>query len=561
MRIFAIEFLELCAVLGGVKHSPIKFLLASLALATACGSDGPIVDSEPVSIIVGATDSLTSIDPAVSWEAYSWEFMRSVQQGLYRYEHGSIDLEATLADGEPEVSSDGLEWTVRLKPGLAFQDGTPVTAATVKYSIDRAAQLGTDVAVDFIVSIVDRVELDETDDLIVRFVLREKIGFFKALLATPPYYLVNSKAFPVDRKVTNPFGEHEAGVDIDQTKLDVEAISGLGPYLVESFGTNSENYTDIVLTKNPSFPGAAPLNDHLTLRRYTSTPELRSALENDEVDVAWRQLSTADYAELESNDEVDVKEIGGIVIRYIVVNSAEVQDENVRKALAAAIDRTPLADEVYGSRAAPLFSPVPVGLWGHLATFKDAYGENGNLAMARSYLEAAGYGEGSEEFPNPKYEMTLWHTGENHYGPEETNLATKIKEQWEATGMMNVTLASRPTWGEFKAERQTAQAFLYGWFPDYIDPDNYTRPFMGGSMSQMSGRDPVPQVVSLIEEAKAELVFSERERIYADVQREWADTVPTIPLTQQLNYISHRENVSLTLPSATMSLHYETITK
>jgi len=83
----------------------------------------------------------------------------------------------------------------------------------------------------------------------------------------------------------------------------------------------------------------------------------------------------------------------------------------------------------------PLYSPVPVGMWGHVEAFKEAYGPGPNTTLARELLTQAGFSEES------KLVIELWYTP-THYGDTEADVATLLKTQLEPTEMITVQLRS-----------------------------------------------------------------------------------------------------------------------
>ena len=131
--------------------------------------------------------------------------------------------------------------------------------------------------------------------------------------------------------------------------------------------------------------------------------------------------------------------------------------------------------------------------------------------------------------------MDLWWTP-THYGPTEADVATVLKDNLEETGMIEVNLQNTE-WATYK-EYQNAGSmpvFLLGWYPDYLDPDNYTWSWGhsaacgrhghllrqrrdGCAAGGRPGGDPVDS--------------DERKEIYEDAQELWTVDVPTIPLTQ-----------------------------
>jgi peptide/nickel transport system substrate-binding protein len=86
----------------------------------------------------GAPDNT---DPAATYYAAQWNFIRLYTTSLMEYKScpGTCGLQLVpgLATAPGQVSADGLTWTYHIKQGLKFSDGLPITAADIKYAVER----------------------------------------------------------------------------------------------------------------------------------------------------------------------------------------------------------------------------------------------------------------------------------------------------------------------------------------------------------------------------------------------------------------------------------------
>ena len=110
---------------------------------------------------------------------------------------------------------------------------------------------------------------------------------------------------------------------------------------------------------------------------------------------------------------------------------------------------------------------IPMGMSYHTDAFKTAWGD-GNVTASEKILKGLGYTK-----DNP-FTFDLWYTP-SHYGDTEVNMAEVVKAQMEKTPLVKVTLKSAE-WAAYKQQWNNKQmpAFFLGWYPDYIDPDDYT---------------------------------------------------------------------------------------
>ncbi|WP_184391264.1 ABC transporter substrate-binding protein [Nocardiopsis composta] len=86
--------------------------------------------------------NMESTDPGNAYYGNVWNFSRYFARTLYTYQSAPGDegreVVPDLAEGEPEVSEDGKTYTVKLKEGLKYEDGSPIVAEDVKYAIARS---------------------------------------------------------------------------------------------------------------------------------------------------------------------------------------------------------------------------------------------------------------------------------------------------------------------------------------------------------------------------------------------------------------------------------------
>src|SRR5262245_29389910 len=87
--------------------------------------------------VVTFNNDLTTLDPQVGYDWQNWSVIKSIFDGLMDYKPGTTELEPDLAESY-SVSDDGLTYTFKLRDGIKFHNGRPVTPADVKYSLERA---------------------------------------------------------------------------------------------------------------------------------------------------------------------------------------------------------------------------------------------------------------------------------------------------------------------------------------------------------------------------------------------------------------------------------------
>ena len=490
---------------------------------------------EAMTIIIGTTDKPASLDPADAYSFPDWEFMHQIADGLINNTPGtSGDLELGLAADWPTISDDGLEYTFKLRQGVTFPDGTPFNADAVIFSLqDRVIEMETTLAgeVAFLVSAyVDHVE--KVDDYTVKFVLKAPVGFFPQLVATNPYKIVNPNAWST-------------------TEYQADNYSGgIGPYTCTSWKRDEE----AIFERNPTYYGKPAVADKIILRYFADAAAMALALENGEIDVAWKTLLPADLERLRANANFVVEQGPGTEIRYVcyMCQTKPFDDARVRKALALSLDRAQIADVGFQGTKVPLYSMIPPGFLGH----KVLYPENPDLEAAKALLAEAGFNE------NNPLVMDLWWSPD-HYGDTEADVVALIKDQYEATGVIRVNLQSAE-WATYKQYRNAGSmpVFLLGWYPDYLDSDNYTWPFAHSTATKGLGiYYSNPAMDDLLQQAQVETDQDKRADLYGQIQEMWFEENPTTAFAQGALYIAYQKNITGIVLDPLMQLHFFLIGK
>lgn len=490
-------------------------------------------------IIIGSTDKITDLDNARTYDFFTWGIMANTNEGLLKHEPTTLEIVPGLADPSfgggkgYEVSADGTVYTFKVRPNVKFTNGNPVDAAAVKYGIDRVVRIHDPQGVDWLVTtFVKSVEV--VDPLTVRITLVGPVGYFPSMVALcPTYFAVDSQTYPAN-------------------EVNSEGKVGYGPYMIAKW----ERDVELDLVANPNYYGEKPKTPNIVVKFYKDATTMRLALEKGEIDVAWSTLNPTDILDFKSKPEFTVISSSSPRIRYIIftnVAKPPYNDIHVRRALALALDRDAIASRVFKGLATPLYSMIPAMFASvHVDTFKDMWPMN--LDKAKSELTAAGYSETN------KLSVELWYTP-SHYGDTEADVAAVVKESWEKTGMVTVTLKSAE-WGTYTSYMGagTMPVYLLGWYPDYLDPDDYISPFYltGNAYSKDYSN---PQMDQLIHEAQVTSDQDQRASMYKEMQSIAGNDIPFIPMFQGEVSAVCKANVKGVVVDATVILRYWIIYK
>jgi len=487
-------------------------LAVSLA---ACGDDsgggGGSEGGSGESWILGTTDTVTALDPAGSYDLGSSTLEYSVYQTLVTVPPGSNEI---VGDAAEECTYDDPQTlTCTLKEGLKFSNGNDLTSSDVKYSFERsiAIQDPNGAAIYLLGSITDTNKkgvvtlndgaIETPDDQTVVFHLDQPDTTFQFVLTYPgAAAIVDEETFPADEK------------------LNDEQVVGSGPYKVSQYKAGDQ----AVLELNENYGGDNTGGASQVFIKYYSEPSaLKLAVENGEVDVAWRSLSPTDINDLEGNDALTVATGEGAEIRYWVwkTDGDVAKEVAVRQAAAQIIDRGAIAENAYDGTVEPLYSIVPPGYAGQKDAFEETYGEP-DVAAAEKLLKDAGV--------KTPVTLTVGWTP-THYGPNAEDEANELERQLEDSGLFDVQLKSAE-WEQYQTiyKEGAYDLFQLGWFPDYPDADTYLAPFMvDGGFFQNGYSNPEANELVATEQGSPEQ--ADREEAISQLQDIAAQDVPFIP--------------------------------
>jgi len=159
-------------------------------------------------------------------------------------------------------------------------------------------------------------------------------------------------------------------------------------------------------------------------------------------------------------------------------------------------------------------------------------------------------------------EFELWY-GVDHYGSTEPDFAAALEQDLEESGAISVTIRGED-WSTFLDRFASGElaAFLLGWWPDYMDPDNYLYPFGHSSQSGGMGifyNNPMMDDLLVDGRETTPVHGGERQGIYQDIQDLWAEEAPTLPLLQGLTFAVVEESVHGVKPAYFQLLPYFTL--
>jgi peptide/nickel transport system substrate-binding protein len=507
-----------------------------LMLAVSCGRTQPVAststsggaDAGNGRVTMGTTLEVRTIDPADAYETFPGILLYNLGDRLYTYNPGTTELVPQLATALPEVSSDGLTYTIPLREGVTFHDGEPFNAEAMAFSIQRFIENGGRPA--FLMSDkIDTVTATGANELTIK--LKQPFAAFPAMLTFSGITPVSPKAY-----------------ELGSGKFKPNTFVGTGPYKLAQFGTDA-----VRLDVNENYWGEKPANQGVDIQIISSPANLYNTFRTGGLDVAYQTLDPDQIRSLVSEKDRggwQVIEAGTNTINYMVLNQKVKPLDNVkvRQAIAAMIDRKLFVDRVFQGQAEPLYSLIPDTFPVSKPVFETQFGD-GNYDKAKTLLQEAGITES-----NP-LDLEIWYSSTS---TARSLIASTLKAAIEQNlpGLVNVKLDSV----EFATlsdnlDKGTYPIVLLDWYPDFYDADTFVQPFLScdkGSatagceegQSQAGGSFYFSeQANQLIEQQRIEQDPKARDEVLGKLQDLSATDVPYIPLWQSKDYVFAKGNL------------------
>jgi peptide/nickel transport system substrate-binding protein len=499
-------------VRAGVLGALVLIGLAALGTGAALSASGGAKQAKHANasvLVDGTTDTLVNFDPGGEYDYGSFTSSLPIFQGLYGYGPGA-KLIPVLATGCKLAGKTN--YVCALRKGVKFQNGDPFTSADVKWSFDRVTKIKDPSGIYTLLTNVK--DITTSGDYSVTFHLKQAQAVFPALLASSAGFIVDHAVYPADKVLPN-----------------TSAQVGTGPYQLVKYSAGQQS----VYKAWDGFWGPKPKSSDLIIRYYTKSSTMKLALQKGEIDMAYRDFTPTEYSSLATTSGITVHKGNGVTIRYLVLNLKDPPTNNpaVRQAIAYLMPRQTIATRVYNGLVTPLYSQVPAGLPGHVDAFKTVYGATPSLAKAKAVLKKAGVAT-----PIP---ITIWWTP-THYGDASADEYAEIQRALDGSGLFKVTLKSAE-WATYSKTLGTQYpTFQLGWFPDFVDPEDYVVPFF--STGNFLGNGYSSKAMdALLAAEKAQTNSAKRYAIIQKIQMLSAKDAPIIPYWQGKMIAVTRNNV------------------
>ena len=316
-----------------------------------------------------------NLDPHQVYDVPMQSMMLNAYDNLYRYQGDPPKIVPWLAESHT-VSEDGLAWEFKLRAGLKFHDGSPLTAEDVVYSFRRVLALGLAPAGAFL-KILKPDNVTAPDPLVVRFKLETSYAPFFA--AIPSISIVNPRVIKANEK------------DGDWGKNWLASNgAGSGAYRIIPAGYRPLEYLDMEINEG-HFLGWADNPKPVRKLAYRPTKETSTrvlALLNGSLDCTDNNLPADQVAQINASKIAYVQK--DVVMRTFVIRMNNTKPPfnnlNARRCFAHAFNYMGFINDILGGYATRDPYPMPEDLWG---IPKDAKGYDYDLKKAKEYMAKA----------------------------------------------------------------------------------------------------------------------------------------------------------------------------
>ena len=499
----------------------LSILLATCVILTGCGSSetNVVAGNKSGTLYWGNGTEPQSLDPQIATGVPEHHVISAVMEGLVLKDRKTLEPRPGVAKTW-DISNDGRVYTFYLRENAKWSNGDAHTAHDYVWSWWRALQttLGNQYAyMLFPIKNAKRYYDGETSDFSDVGVKAIDNRTLQVTLTNPtPYFLQlldHYSLFPVHQATIEKFGR----ADERGTRWSYEGnLVGNGPYKLEEWKINRH----ITVTKNPYYWDEAnvsinsivfkPVDNAVTEERMFRAGALHvtSSIPADKIAI---------YQE-KSAPELKITPYLGTYFYRLNINTPQLQDKRVRRALGMAIDRKQLVDNITKGGQIPAYTMTPPGTMGY---FPEST-LNFDPEAAKRLLAEAGYPNG-EGFPPIEI---LYNTNEGH-----RKIAVALQEMWKNYLNIDIKLLNQ----EWKVYLATESAGDYqisrgGWIGDYVDPNNFLDMFLCNGGNNRTGWCNEEYDRLILEVAPSQSSHEQRFKIFQQAETMLLEDMPIIPV-------------------------------
>ena len=470
------------------------------------------------------TEEPDTLDPQKTSTAVTGNILRYLGDTLI-----TKDLEGAYAPALAqswEASEDGLTWTFKLKEGITFHDGTPLDAAAVKASLERA--VAPETASPIAGSLFEPVsDIRVVDPSTLSITLKEPFSPFLDNLADPRAAIISASAA---QSAGDQFGR---------------APVLTGPWKVSEWRSGDR----ITLSRNPDYAwgpdythAGAPYIETLVFRIIPESATQVSAFEAGEVSVLTVPPTDVERFQQDARFEMlDFLRKGVGLFMEFNVQQAPFDDIKVRTAMNYAIDKDIIIQVALRGLGIPAYGVLPPSIWGYWDGIEQ-YAPHYDAEKALALFKEAGWEQGSDgtlQKDGKPFAFTLytapidtWTQSAQIVQQQLAGLGITMDIQTFEFGTMLDKLKAGEQQADFMGYTYTSPDIVYLWF-------NSSNIGTGLAHSHFADE----KLDGLINTSRTETEDASRLAAYEEIQKDITDEALWVPLWTNENYLALQPDI------------------
>jgi len=501
-----------CIVLSALLL--VSGLLAGCRLLPSPAPPTSIPEGEGVLNVYGIDPH--TLDPAVSGEALSHEYIMQIFGGLVRLDD-NLEPVPDIAE-RWEVSGDGMTYTFYLRKDVRFHDGREVKAGDFKYSWERACDPDTSsrTALAYLGDIVGVAEVlaGQTEEISGLRVINDYT--LEVTIDAPKSYFLAKMSYPtsfvVDRDNASSGGEWW------------RQPNGTGPFRLLEWQEQSQ----LVLGRNELYYGEVAQVEAVVFQLYAGVP--MNLYETGEIDVSGVSIYYIDRVTDERGPFYqDLRVYPELSFFYLSFNTTKppFDDENIRRAFCHAVNKDKLASLVFRGMVQPASGILPPGMPGYN---EGLAGLEYDIELARELINSSKYGDVSNLPP-----ITVTDSGQG--GFISSDLEAIIYEWRENLGVEVEVRQLEPERFLYHLDEELDEMYFSGWIADYPHPQDFLDILFRSGAENNYGGYSNPEVDALLDMANLELDSRASLALYQQAEQIMVSEAACLPLWFGQNYL------------------------
>ncbi|MDQ0562717.1 peptide/nickel transport system substrate-binding protein [Rhizobium mesoamericanum] len=486
-----------------------------------------------------AIDDIITMDPGEAFELSTAEVTSNTYSLLVRLDMSDTSkVKGDLAESWT-VSDDGLTYTFKLKPGMKFASGNPITADDVAWSFERAVKLDKSPA--FIITqfginggnVTEKAKAKDENTFVFTVDKPYAPSFVLNCLTATVASVVDKKLVMDHVKSVTPSADYKYDNDFGNEWLKT-GYAGSGAFKLREWRANEV----VVMERNDNYYGDKAKLNRVIYRFMKESSAQRLALEAGDIDVA-RNLEPGDLDAVSKNADLTTVSAPKGTVYYVSLNS---KNENLKKpevqeAFKYLVDYDAIGSTLIKGIGEIHQTFLPKGQLGAL----DENPYKLDVAKAKELLAKAGLKDG--------FSVTM--------DVRNTQPVTGIAESMQQTlAQAGVKMEIIPGDGKqtlTKYRARTHDMYIGQWGSDYFDPNSNADTFTtnpdnsdAGTVKTLAWRN-TWEAPELEKETKAALLErdgAKRAAMYEDIQKKFLANSPFVIIFQQIEVAGARKSLT-----------------